>query len=77
MTVTFLGVILILPPWQPPIGPEKVLLVSSSQTVVDVRPEAKDATISNLEIKVSISCGEIIWYILGSLVTSFSRGERK
>ena len=43
---------LMLSPWQPPVGPEKVLLVSSSQTVVDVRPEAKDATICNLEIKV-------------------------
>lgn len=33
-------------------GPEKVLLVSSSQTVVDVRPGSKDAAICNVEIKV-------------------------
>ena len=36
----------------PPVGPEKVLLVSSSQTVVDVRPGSKDAAICNVEIKV-------------------------
>ena len=36
----------------PPAGPEKVLLVSSSQTVVDVRPGSKDAAICNVEIKV-------------------------
>lgn len=32
-------------------GPEKVLLVNSSRTVVEVKPSAKDATISNMEIK--------------------------
>jgi F-box protein 11 len=32
-------------------GPEKVLLVNSSLTVVDVKPSAGDATIANMEIK--------------------------
>ena len=33
-------------------GPEKVLVVNSSRTVIEVKQSAKDVTISNMEIKV-------------------------
>ena len=34
------------------VGPEKVLVVNSSQTVVEVKPSAGEAIIANMEIKV-------------------------
>ena len=42
-------------------GPDKVLLVSSTQTVVEFTPSAGLATVCNMEIKVS-ACLEM-WYL--------------